>query len=304
MHPEPRPGPTRRRTALLLLLLLPLLGALGAAGLRLRRMATALTHPPRAQAAPAQAELEGAEAVTFRSDDGVPLRGSYVPSRTGAAVVLCHGFGEARAQLHFEARALAAAGLGVMRFDFRGHGESGDAAVTWGDRERRDLAAALVWVRARPDVDGARVGVFGFSMGGTTALLVAQGDAGVRAVAAAGAYPTLEGDLRTRYGAWTGPLLAALRRAGVDVDAVRPLDGMCRLGGRPVLLVNSSVDPDAPAKGGGSLYRAACAPRTLRVFEGREHGGYARSAPDAYAALLRDFFGAALGTGAAGAPAP
>ncbi len=278
-----------------------LLAAAGHLVVNGHRIGQGLLHPrplpvQRPDAEPVFAALED---VSFTSADGVTLRGWYLPSRNRAAVVLVHGFANNRAQLLFEARTLAAAGYGVLLFDLRAHGESGGDTVTWGDRERRDVTAALDFVSRRPDVDPERLGLFGFSMGGTTSLLVASEDARVKAVAAAGAYPALEADIYSGYGRWGAlsaePVLWTLRRAGVAVDAVRPIDGMCRLRGRPLLLVNGDVDPDAPAKLQASLFRAACEPRSLWVVQGAGHGEYARVAPGEYARRLLQHFGPALG---------
>jgi dipeptidyl aminopeptidase/acylaminoacyl peptidase len=292
-----------RLRPLLLIFLLPLLGALAAGGyflLQGRRIAQGLLHPPPVpvERPEATGELAGLEDVAFTTADGLVLRGWYVPSRNRAAVVLVHGFADNRAQLLFEARVLARGGYGVLLFDLRAHGESGGDQVTWGDGERRDVTAALDFVSARPDVDPARVGLFGFSMGGTTSLLVASEDARVKAVAAAGAYPALEADIYSGYGKWGAlsaePVLWWLRRGGVDVDTVRPIDGMCRLQGRPLLLVNGDVDPDAPAKLQASLFRAACEPKQLWVVPGAGHGQYAQVAPREYEQRLRGHFDAAL----------
>ena len=294
------------KTRLRPLLVVPavlLLGALAAGGslvLRGYRIGQGLLHPPRVKAErpAATGELAGLEDVSFTSADGLTLRGWYVPSRNRAAVVLVHGFAGNRAQLLFEARTLAGAGFGVLLFDLRAHGESDGERVTWGDGERRDVTAALDFVSARPDVDPARLGLFGFSMGGSTSLLVASTDARVKAVAAAGAYPALEADVYSGYGRWgplsAEPVLWTLRHAGVDVDAVRPIDGMCRLQGRPLLLVNGDVDPDAPAKLQASLFRAACEPKALWVVQGAGHGEYAKVAPAEYERRLRQHFDGAL----------
>jgi dipeptidyl aminopeptidase/acylaminoacyl peptidase len=290
----------RPRLLVPLVLLLGVLASVGLLVVKGHRIGQGLLHPPhvpvtRPSAAP---ELDAMRDVTFTNADGLTLRGWYVPSQNRAAVVLVHGFADNRAQLLFEARALARAGYGVLLFDLRAHGESGGDRVTWGDLERRDVTAALDFVAARPDVDPARLGLFGFSMGGTTALLVAEHDARVKAVAAAGAYPALEADVYSGYGRWGAlsaePVLWTLRRAGVDVEAVRPIDGMCQLKGRPLLLVNGDVDPDAPAKLQASLFRAACEPKTLWVVEGAGHGEYARVAPEEYARRLREHFDRAL----------
>jgi len=280
--------------------LLALLAALSALGVRGYRTGQGLLHPPPMPVARPEAtgEFAGLEEVSFTNVDGLTLRGWYVPSRNRAAVVLVHGFAGNRTQLLFEARVLARAGYGVLLFDLRAHGESEGDRVTWGDRERHDVTAALDFVSARADVDPARLGLFGFSMGGTTSLLVASSDARVKAVVAAGAYPALEADVYSGYGRWGAlsaePVLWTLRHAGVDVEAVRPIDGMCRLQGRPLLLVNGDIDPDAPAKLQASLFRAACEPKSLWVVEGAGHGEYAKVAPEEYERRLRQHLDPAL----------
>ncbi|RKG72069.1 alpha/beta hydrolase [Corallococcus terminator] len=280
------------------LALLLVLGAVGFGALtavRGLRTAASLVHPSRSPVVrPSGPEaLTGLEDVSFQSA-GQVLRGWYRPSRDGTAVVLVHGFAANRTQLLFEAGVLAASGHGVLLFDLHGQGESDGDAIGWGDSEREDVRAALSFVRARPEVTPGRVGLFGFSMGGTTALLVAQEDPRVKAVAAVGAFPDLAGDMGSHYGASTWAVLWGLRRAGIDVGAVRPLDGMCRLEGRGLLLINGGSDPDGPQKLGASLYRAACEPRQLWEVPDAAHGEYARKDPEGYARHLREFFDRAL----------
>ncbi|MBU8895070.1 alpha/beta hydrolase [Corallococcus sp. H22C18031201] len=257
-------------------------------------------HPARkAVSRPApDADLPSLEDVTLRTSDGVALRGWYQSARNRAAVVLLHGFGENREQMLFEARALARAGYGVLLLDFRGHGESADALVTWGDRERLDLGAAVDFLAKRPDVEATRLGVLGFSMGGTVAMLGAEADPRLRAVAASGSYPSLTADAHYSYGRWgplsTQPVLWTMRWAGVDVDAVDAVSHLCQLGGRPLLLINGDVDPYAPAFLQDTIFQAACEPKSYWVVPGAKHGEYAVKAPAEYAKHLRDFFDAAL----------
>ncbi|RKH07021.1 alpha/beta fold hydrolase [Corallococcus praedator] len=263
------------------------------------RTARAVLHPARQALKPlGDATLPARTDVTLRTRDGLSLRGWYVPSRNRAAVVVMHGFAENRTQMLFEAEALSRAGYGVLLFDSRGHGESDGDLVTWGDREREDLRAAVDFLSARSDVEPSRLGVLGFSMGGTTALLEALDDARLKAVAAAGAYPSLVADTRYSYGKWgplsVQPVLWTMRLSGVDVDAVDPMARLCELKGRPLLLINGDVDEYAPAFLQDAMFQAACEPKSYWVVKGAHHGGYAKQAPEEYARRLRDFFDAAL----------
>jgi len=106
-----------------------------------------------------------------------------------AAVLMLHGFGASRDEVGsmFAAAAgiLAICGIASLRIDFRGFGDSaGDEADTTLDGQVADAAAALAWLRGSEGVDGTRLGLLGFSLGGAVALrLAAQEPGSVRALA-------------------------------------------------------------------------------------------------------------------------
>ena len=116
------------------------------------------THVARTPVEDIDLGTDRVEDVAFKTDDGLELEGSYVPSRNGAAVIVA--FGRKGSQKH--ARMLARHGYGVLIFDRRGEGESdGDPnAYAWSDGEK-DLDAAVAFVARRPDVDRRRIGASG-----------------------------------------------------------------------------------------------------------------------------------------------
>jgi pimeloyl-ACP methyl ester carboxylesterase len=124
--------------------------------------------------------------VSFVTDDGVTLSGWYLPSRTGAAVVLRHGATSTRSATLDAAVAIANHGYGVLATDARGHGRSGGDAMDLGWHGDVDLAAAVTYLAQPPEVDPHRIGVVGLSMGGEEALGAAAVDARIRAVVAEG----------------------------------------------------------------------------------------------------------------------
>jgi len=147
--------------------------------------ATFITHVPRTVV---HAEELGAayEEVAFETSDGVTLRGWYVPSTNGAAVALLHGSGGARTGVVEHARMLIRHGYGVLAFDSRGHGESDGATVATGWGAREDFVAAARYLADRPDVDPARIGILGSSMGAELAIEAAAHANGFAAVVADG----------------------------------------------------------------------------------------------------------------------
>jgi dienelactone hydrolase len=110
-------------------------------------------------------------------------------SALGGAAVL-HGFGGHPDQPHIVAtcEALASAGIAALRFAFRDHQPP---RMTLGSA-LADAAGAIRVLKAHPDVP-ERLGVVGFSFGGTVAALVAGRDSRIRAAVLAAA-PALIGD--------------------------------------------------------------------------------------------------------------
>lgn len=72
---------------------------------------------------------------------------------------------------------LTRAGIAVLRLDDRGTARStGSFAGATSDDFAQDAAAAVRWLRARPEIGGDRVGIIGHSEGGLVAPLVASRD--------------------------------------------------------------------------------------------------------------------------------
>ena len=136
---------------------------------------------------------------------GVTLAGTLTSPRGIAkapAVVLVSGSGpqdrDSRIAGHkpftLIADRLTRAGIAVLRYDDRGIGKStgrfGDAGTT---DFAADAAAAVAYLRTRPDIDGKRIAVIGHSEGGLVAPWVAARDPGLAAIVSL-AGPAIRGD--------------------------------------------------------------------------------------------------------------
>lgn len=127
--------------------------------------------------------------VTFYSE-GIELAGDlFLPAdvRQGerrAGIVLCHGYTGVRSiYLPDNARVLAEAGYVVMSFDYKGWGDSGGPKSRLAPYSRvADVQAALTFLGAQPEVDAARLGIYGTSYGGATVVFVAAVDPRVKCV--------------------------------------------------------------------------------------------------------------------------
>jgi pimeloyl-ACP methyl ester carboxylesterase len=267
---------------------------------------TAELRPPRTVPA-APGPVPGLTDVRLRTADGLVLRGWYVPSTTGAAVLLVHGFGGDRSQVLPEARALAARGYGVLLYDLRAHGESDGTLTTWGVTEQRDIEAGLAFLLSRPEVVPTRIGALGFSFGAMTLAEVAARDERIRSVILEGAYTSLAAMTRhdeRRWGWLSGSVAEwTLRHAGIDVDRVRTTRAVCGIAPRPVLLISGDVDLSVPVPVAESLRAAACGPAALWLVHGAGHGQYAARAGAELAQRVTAFFDSTLAPAARHTPA-
>jgi predicted alpha/beta hydrolase len=141
--------------------------------------------------------LPEAEDVTFRSRDGVTLRGCYLTARQPRRGVILFGleFGSNRWSCRPYVEHLLDAGFDVFAFETRNQGESGETPgydpLQWvTDYEVADARAALAYLKARPDADPRGVGFFGISKGGSAGLFLAAADRTVRCCVTDGAFGT------------------------------------------------------------------------------------------------------------------
>ena len=121
--------------------------------------------------------------VRLTTSDGLHLRAWYVPSRNGAAVIAFPG----RSQPVPHARMLIRHGYGVLMLDRRGEGASDGDYNAFGWAGEPDLRAAIAFLRRQPDVDPARIGGLGLSVGGELLLQTAAHTRALRAVVSEGA---------------------------------------------------------------------------------------------------------------------
>ena len=86
------------------------------------------------------------EQVEFRTSDGLLLKGWYIESQNGAAVISFPG----RASSQKRAKLLARHGYGVLLFDRRGEGESEGDPNLFGWQGERDVHAAVAFLQGVP----------------------------------------------------------------------------------------------------------------------------------------------------------
>lgn len=108
------------------------------------------------------------------TEDGAKIAGWYVApgSQAGKVIILIHGYGYDRRGTDFQTRALIAAGYGVLLYDLRGHGESEGKFNVFNRLTvfQADLLRVINFVKHKPEVNPAHIGVVGISLGAFSTL--------------------------------------------------------------------------------------------------------------------------------------
>ncbi len=218
------------------------------------------------------------EAVELRTSDGLRLRAWYIPVvRSERVVVIGHGRHAGKWTALRYVPALHQAGLNVLAFDFRNHGESQGAVTTTGYLERRDVRAAVDYAIRRGN---RRVGYYGFSMGAATGILAMAEDPRIEAAIFESPFADFGQLIAEAGGAQYGlprfpliPLVLALFewRSGANVRDMRPLSVVGRLSPRPVFFIHGTDDPVIGIHHARELFEASGQPKRFWEVPGGRH---------------------------------
>ena len=184
------------------------------------------------------------------------------PRRPLACVITCHGFlSNKDSPKYIEmANRFCEEGFSVLRFDFRGCGESpGELDQTTLSGRIEDLGSALDFVVGERKHE--KVGLMGSSLGGCVSILKA-GDERVKALVT-WATPCIRGE---SFGLEMG-VFRELQRNLAGYDITKTL----RETNRPILIIHGSSDKLVPPSQARALYENANQPKNILMVEGADH---------------------------------
>lgn len=259
-------------------------------------IAYVITHAARDVVPPAR--LGAAyEEVSFMTGDGLRLRGWYVPSKNRAAVIAFPGRKGPQAQ----ARMLVRHGYGVLLFDRRGEGESQGDPNALGWAGERDLEAAVAFLQRRSDVDRARIGGIGLSVGGELLIQAAAESDGLKAIVSdgAGARSIREDLARPGTGKWLEVPTSLVITAGATLFSNHTpppsLKSLApRISPRSAFFIYGEHDQPNVVELTPSYYAAAGQPKALWEVPGAGHTQGAEEHPGDYERRIVTFFDGAL----------
>jgi alpha-beta hydrolase superfamily lysophospholipase len=211
------------------------------------------SHVPRAQV----------EEVALRSGDGVALAAvwAWQADRPGSPTALyLHGQAENVDGAWGRVQVLWDAGYNVLALDYRGFGRSAGTPSEAG--LGLDARAALDALVAEPDVDPARVVLWGFSLGTGVAAAVAP-TAPVAGLVLEAPFTSMQDMVE-----WSSPFGIP----GEWITDVR-FDTLSRIGGvtAPLVIAMGRQDSRVPNWMSRRVFDRATAPKRLVVVAGAEH---------------------------------
>jgi dienelactone hydrolase len=209
------------------------------------------------------------QTVTFTARDGVQVSAVlHVPEKTPApAVVLLTMLGRTHRDWDAAAARFVEAGIAVLCVDFRqlplADPDAVDSARSPYAALVLDAEAARAYLAARPEVNPARIGMAGASLGANVAVLAAANDPSVRSL--------------------------VLLSVSLDYRGLKLEQALKTFASRPALLVASSEDPFALRSARQAVTMGDGA-RELRVLSGAGHGTVMLAREPDLAAALVDWF--------------
>lgn len=245
------------------------------------------TYRPRTLQPVHDGVVEGRhEMAWFTAQDGTQLFGWWQPAdrmpdgldpdtadRWGQhTVLLCHGVGGGKETQANFARFLNAEGYNVLRFDFRGYGDSGGNWISYGDRERADVLAAATWIKANRAQEAQLLYGIGVNTGAAALLgATAQAQGQFDGLVLIEPFADFDELARTCFArllpdyarvlAIDLALPVASLHAGADLQRFKPVDWAARAWPSPILVIHGNGLAFVPAYQSMSVFQQASFPK-------------------------------------------
>ncbi len=240
--------------------------------------------------------------VSFKTRDGLTLRGWWIPGTRHESIVMIHGLSNSRQEPLDKAGYLHGAGYNLLVFDLRGHGQSDGEGTTMGFREPEDARAAVAEARA---LDPGPIALFGYSLGASIAVEEAAVNPDVSAVVEDSGFSSVGEVFMARFSEvthlpnmpWAAPLLAfGQLDVGTSLWSVQPVAKAALLD-KPLLAIIGGADTIVPPAEGMAIYHASAGPKQLLVVPDAGHVAAYYTANGVYERTVLDFLTRSLDGG-------
>lgn len=233
------------------------------------------------------------EEISFVTEDNLTLRGWFIPhsgKNDVKTIIFLHGYPADKGNI-LPTISFLNKDYNLFLFDFRYFGESEGHYSTAGAKEVKDVKAAVEFLKRRGINE---VGVWGFSMGGATALMAASQIPEIKAIVSEASYAELD---QMTYALYQLPILKyplgwltsfwAKVFMGISTKDVSPYKSAKGLD-LPILIIHSRNDEIIPFDN-ALLLQNALKEKPLAEFWFEEHLIHGQFAPE-YQKRLQNFF--------------
>ncbi len=209
------------------------------------------------------------EKVAFKSEGQWIAGVLHIPAiERPPCVIASHGLLSSKSSEKYIAlgEKLLESGIAMLRFDFRGVGESeGRLEDDTISRRIADLGSAISFMRSRPDLS-ERIGLVGSSLGGYVSLFRASMEKGIKAVVI-WATPFHLDDLGTKKGDEEYPLPA--EPFFKDLPKHRLLPILPKISN--CLVIHGENDETVPVDQAWEIFHGLGSPKEIHIIEGADH---------------------------------
>ncbi len=221
----------------------------------------------------------GGHPVSFSTSDGIKISGLLFRRPNAKKVIIAaHGyFSNKEGMMHVVDMF---PNDHVLLFDFRGHGQSSGNIISIGYHERKDIAAAVEFLKVNGFLNSLPLLGIGNSMGSATLIGSAAQDVPFDVLVLDSSFARLEKQLDDTFTARTGlpkkPFLPIAMQlcyymGGGIVQDVNPVQWIKQVN-IPVLIIHSDVDELVPIFDAKTMYNNANKPKELWIVSDAKHG--------------------------------
>jgi pimeloyl-ACP methyl ester carboxylesterase len=234
--------------------------------------------------------------VAFKSKDGTPLSGWYLPQENApAAIIYCHGLFRSRLELLDRAEKFWQEGYAGLLLDFRRHGKSGGKLTSMGYLERLDIIGAVNYLSDSLQFKNPIV-VYGVSMGAAAALLAAAEEPKISGLIIDSSFLSFDDTIVHHAKTWLGlpkfPIVDELIlftkwRIGFNSEDFDLRRAAQKIGDRPILFIAGGADKRMPPEIAKALYQASpSAHKNIVIIPEASHGAAFRTDPETYSKAI------------------